>query len=254
MTIDLDLDQLAALAAAVSEGTFEAAARTLHVTPSAISQRIKALETTVGRVLLTRAKPVRPTESGETLLRAARQIEAVIADAAQELGDEQSNDPRGDSARRQRRQPGNVAGVVALAEVGSSLVFDLRRDDQMRTAEMLRDGTVVGAVTALRRPVPGCIVEPLGQMRYRAGASREFVAKWFADGATVPELARAPLVCFDREDQLQDTYLRRRTRRSLDPPRHYVPGSSAFVGPCGTAWAGEWSPTFRRSPTALRRR
>src|SRR5205807_8806171 len=83
-----DLAQLAALAAAVSEGTFDAAARKLHVTPSAISQRVKALETSVGRVLLTRAKPVRPTESGQTLLRLARQIDLLTADVVREIGEE----------------------------------------------------------------------------------------------------------------------------------------------------------------------
>ncbi|MBA3523505.1 MAG: LysR family transcriptional regulator, partial [Geodermatophilaceae bacterium] len=56
-----DPDQLRALAAAVSEGTFDAAARLLHVTPSALSQRIKALEEAAGRVLLVRSKPVRAT-------------------------------------------------------------------------------------------------------------------------------------------------------------------------------------------------
>ncbi len=55
--MEWDPAQLRALSAAVSEGTFEAAARALHVTPSAISQRIKALETSVGRVLLVRTKP-----------------------------------------------------------------------------------------------------------------------------------------------------------------------------------------------------
>ncbi len=84
----LDLDQLEALGAAVAEGSFDAAAARLHVTPSAISQRIKALETSVGRVLVIRSRPVRPTASGQTLLRAARQIEAVAAEAGRELGEE----------------------------------------------------------------------------------------------------------------------------------------------------------------------
>ena len=52
------------LSTVVKEGTFDAAARTLHVTPSAVSQRIKALEQRVGRVLVvrskTRARPPRP--------------------------------------------------------------------------------------------------------------------------------------------------------------------------------------------------
>ena len=40
----LDYDALSALAAVVREGSFERAAQALHVTPSAISQRIRQLE------------------------------------------------------------------------------------------------------------------------------------------------------------------------------------------------------------------
>jgi LysR family transcriptional regulator (chromosome initiation inhibitor) len=228
MAMNVDLDQLLALATAVSEGTLDAAARKLHVTPSAISQRIKALETTVGRVLLTRSKPVRPTASGETMLRAARQIQAITDDAARELGDEQSGAPQVIALAVNADSLATWL-VPALAAVGPSLVFDLRRDDETRTAELLRDGTVMAAVTASAQPVPGCTVEPLGRMRYRPRASTRFAARWFPDGATVRALAGAPVVAFDRGDQLQDRYLRRRSRRVLEPPRHYVPGSSAFV-------------------------
>ncbi|MDT5399110.1 MAG: LysR family transcriptional regulator, chromosome initiation inhibitor, partial [Mycobacterium sp.] len=38
----LGADQLAAFAAVIEQGSFDAAAALLHVTPSAISQRIKA--------------------------------------------------------------------------------------------------------------------------------------------------------------------------------------------------------------------
>jgi LysR family transcriptional regulator (chromosome initiation inhibitor) len=228
MSPSLDLNQLEALGAAVSEGTFEAAARKLHVTPSAISQRIKALETTVGRVLVTRSKPVEPTASGATLLRAARQIEAVTADALGALGGDRSGSAT-TIALAVNADSLATWLVPALTGLGSELVFDLRRDDETRTAELLRDGTVMAAVTASGEPVPGCTVEPLGQMRYRPRACSEFVARWFTAGATVQELSRAPVVCFDRGDQLQDSYLRRRARRRLEPPRHYVPGSGAFV-------------------------
>lgn len=226
----LDPAQIQALSTAVAEGSFEAAARALHVTPSAISQRIKALETAVGRVLLVRARPIRPTASGETLLRAARQIEAVSADALRELGHEP------------QRTPATVTLAVnadslatwllpALAGLADSLVFDLRREDETRTAELLRDGTVMAAVTASPVAVAGCTVRPLGRMRYRPRAAPAFAARWFPapHGATVAALARAPVVAFDRGDQLQDRYLRRRSRRRLDPPRHYVPGSGAFA-------------------------
>ena len=223
-----DPDQLQALAAAVSEGTFDAAARTLNVTPSAVSQRIKALETSVGRVLLIRSKPVRPTFAGEILLRASRQIDAITADAARELGDGEPGSPATIAVAVNADSLATWL-VPALTAVDTALVFDLRRADETRTAELLRDGTVTAAVTASARPVPGCTVEPLGRMRYRPRASAEFVARWFAEGVTAHALALAPVVVFDREDQLQDRYLRRRTRRRLDPPRHHVPGSNAFA-------------------------
>ena len=61
------------LAAAVDEGTLDAAARRLHITPSAVSQRIKALEEQLGRLLLVRSKPVRATDAGAAVIRLARQ-------------------------------------------------------------------------------------------------------------------------------------------------------------------------------------
>jgi LysR family transcriptional regulator, chromosome initiation inhibitor len=226
--MEFDQGQLEALSACVAEGTFEAAARRLHVTPSAVSQRIKVLETSVGQVLLNRLKPVRPTSSGQTLLRIARQMQALTAEAARELGD--------DATARGTVIPVAVNAdslgtwfLPALAAVGSSYAFDLYRSDQDQTAGLLRDGTVMAAVTAQAAAVPGCSVERLGTMRYRPRASPGFAATWFPDGTSVAALARAPVVCFDRQDRLQERYLRRRSRRRLDPPRHYVPGSADFT-------------------------
>src|SRR3954468_20970479 len=84
--MELDLAQLRALDATVREGTLEAAARALHVTPSAISQRLRALEAATGRILLVRTKPVQVTESGQAVLRLARQVQLLAADAVRELG------------------------------------------------------------------------------------------------------------------------------------------------------------------------
>lgn len=226
--MDWDLAQLQALATAVTEGSFDSAARRLHVTPSAISQRIKSLETSVGRVLLIRSRPVRPTASGESLLRVARQIEMVIDDAARELADEDELElPT--VALAVNADSLSTWLPAALAVVDPPVCFDLRRADETRTAELLRDGTVTAAVTALAEPVPGCSVSSLGRMRYRPRATPAFIERWFGDGVTGASLAHAPVVVFDRSDVLQDRYLRRRSRRQLRPPRHYVPGSWAFT-------------------------
>ena len=63
----LDYAALSALAAVVREGSFERAARALHVTPSAISQRIRLLEERVGCALVIRDQPCRATETGRRL-------------------------------------------------------------------------------------------------------------------------------------------------------------------------------------------
>src|SRR3978361_2047370 len=86
--MDVDLAHLRALDATVREGTLEAAARALHVTPSAISQRLRALEVATGRILLVRTKPVQVTDSGQAVLRLARQVDLLTADVARELGGE----------------------------------------------------------------------------------------------------------------------------------------------------------------------
>jgi LysR family transcriptional regulator, chromosome initiation inhibitor len=226
--VELDQGQLDALSAAVAEGTFEAAARCLHITPSAVSQRIKALETAAGRVLLTRAKPVRPTPPGQTLLRVARQLQAITAEAAHELG---TGPPGLKAVIPVAVNADSLATwfLPALAAVEPPGIFDLHRSDQDQTAELLHDGTVMAAVTAQGKPVPGCTVQRLGRMRYRPRAAPSFAASWFRGGPTVAALAQAPVVCSDRQDQLQDRYLRRRSRGRLDPPRHYVPGPAEYA-------------------------
>src|SRR5690554_2308745 len=84
MQIPLDLARTVAVT--VDEGTLEAAARALHITPSAVSQRIKSLEERLGRVLLVRSKPVRPTESGAAVVRLARQAMLLERDALTAVG------------------------------------------------------------------------------------------------------------------------------------------------------------------------
>jgi LysR family transcriptional regulator (chromosome initiation inhibitor) len=171
---------------------------------------------------------VQATASGETLLRAARQIETVTAETARELGEEGA-DQLPVLALAVNADSLATWLPAALAAVDPPIAFDLRRADETRTAELLRDGSVTAAVTAASDPVPGCVAFALGRMRYRPRASTEFVKRWFPEGPTPTALAAAPVVVFDRSDTMQDRYLRRRSRRRLQPPRHYVPGSSAFT-------------------------
>jgi LysR family transcriptional regulator, chromosome initiation inhibitor len=228
--MDVDPAQLAALSAVIAEGTFDAGARRLHVTPSAVSQRLKALETSVGRVLVTRSKPVRATPAGEVMLRLARQFEVLSADALAEV-DAASESPDSPITVTLAVNEDSLASwfPAALVAAGPGFAFDVHSDDQDRTVQWLRNGTVMAAVTPVADPVPGCSVHRLGRMRYRPVAEDAFARRWFPDGPTPERLQRAPMVCYDRADQVPDRYLRTRTRRRTTAPRHYVPNTSAYL-------------------------
>ena len=227
--MNFDLAQLRALEAAVTEGTFEAAARALRITPSAVSQRLKALEVAAGRVLLVRSKPIRATPSGAVVLRMAREIELLAADTARELGREDGPGSRPALALAVNADSLATWVLPALVPLAGSIAFQLHREDQDRTSDRLREGAVMAAITTQAQPVPGCRAVRLGAMRYRPMATPDFAARWFPDGATPAALAEAPVVVFDRNDQLQHRYLRRRSPKPVDPPVHHIPSSVDFL-------------------------
>uniref|UniRef100_A0A5Q5CAI9 HTH-type transcriptional regulator LysG n=1 Tax=Mycobacterium sp. (strain JLS) TaxID=164757 RepID=A0A5Q5CAI9_MYCSJ len=224
--VRLGADQLAALAAVIEFGSFDAAAEHLHVTPSAVSQRIKALEQRVGQVLVVREKPCRATASGIPLLRLAAQTALLEAEALGELG--------GPGAALVPRVAVAVNAdsmatwfTAVLGDV-SEVLFDIRIEDQDHSARLLREGVVMGAVTTERSPVPGCRVQSLGVMRYLSVASAGYVERYLPDGFTAVAAAHAPSLAWNRDDALQDMLIRRAFRRAITRPVHYVPTAEGF--------------------------
>lgn len=228
----LDAGQLAAFAAIVELGSFEAAADYLHVTPSAVSQRIKALEKHVGQVLVVRGKPCVPTTAGAPLLRMAAQTAMLEAEAIAEMagGGASAPHPRIALAVNADSMATWFAGVLAQM---SDAVFDIRIEDQDHSARLLREGVVMGAVTTERAPVPGCRVQPLGVMRYLPVASSAYVKRYLPAGFTADAVAQAPSLAWNRDDALQDALVRKVFRRSIDRLVHYVPTSEGFGAAVG---------------------
>src|SRR3954452_22120112 len=91
-----------ALVAIVDHGTFDAAARALHVTPSAVSQRVRALEREVGQVVVRRGAPCVPTEAGAALVRLGRQTRLLDDEARAALEEHRGG---GGGARRGQAPP-----------------------------------------------------------------------------------------------------------------------------------------------------
>ena len=230
----LDPAQLSALAAVHRRGAFDLAAAELHVTPSAISQRIKALEEATGTLLIRRGQPCRATEPGLRLIRHHDEIALLERTLAQDLG----LTPSRTTLRIAVNADSLATWVIpALAET-EGLLFDLVIDDQEVSQDWLRRGEVVAAITAHPGPLQGCDTLPLGALRYRATAAPAYRDRWFPQGVTANSLAQAPTLTFSDMDRLQDLWASRQigARRAL--PTHRMASSQGFVDAClaGLGW------------------
>src|SRR4051812_46736039 len=213
-----------ALVAIADHGTFEAAARALHVTPSAVSQRIRALEREVGQVVVRRGPPCEPTEAGAALVRLGRQVRLLDDEARAALAD--------DTGRVEITVAVNADSLATwfrdvLAEVGRrhDLALRLVVEDQAYSAELLRRGEALAAVTSDPHPVRGCRSEHLGFLRYRPAARPELAERWASGRGH--DWQRMPVVVFNRKDALQHEVLEARGVTEPDTV-HLVPTSADF--------------------------
>ncbi|HYH76254.1 MAG TPA: LysR family transcriptional regulator ArgP [Arthrobacter sp.] len=227
---NFQFEQLRTFAAVIEHGTLEAAARSLIVTPSAVSQRLKAMEDAAGQVLLQRTSPARPTPAGEAVLRFARQVRQLEADALRDLG-ESGDRPNGPIPLVVNADSLSTWFLPALTGLpaDAAAFFEIYREDEQHSAQLLRTGTVMAAVTATPDPVQGCSVEPLGALRYRAVASPVYVRRWWPDGPDLTPGSLAPVMDFDRKDDLQEGFFCKVTGSDLAAPRNYVPSSAEFA-------------------------
>jgi LysR family transcriptional regulator, chromosome initiation inhibitor len=237
-----DYPGLAALAAVLREGSFERAARALHVTPSAVSQRVRNLEERAGCALVVRGQPCLPTATGQQLvqhLEHVRQLEHTLQ--ARLPG--RARSPAGAGAGTGAELPRVTLPVAVNADslatwfapvlvahaAEAPVLLQLAVDDQDHTAQWLRQGTVVAAVSSLARAPAGCNSRALGAMRYVAAASPAFMARHFPQGVGAGSLARAPSLQFNTKDELQNRWARRLCHRHVELPRHTLPSPQAFV-------------------------
>ena len=228
----LDYAALHALSAVIREGSFDRAARALHVTPSAISQRIRLLEERAGCALVVRGQPCVPTETGRRMCQhmdRVRLLEQELQDALPAMAPEGGARVTLPVAVNADSLASWFAPAMAAYAAQAPVLISLSVDDQDHTAEWLRTGAVLAAVTSSARPATGCNSQPLGVMRYLAAASPALVARYFSAGVGAGSLAQAPSLLFNTKDELQATWVRRLCHRHVELPRHTLPSSHAFV-------------------------
>lgn len=219
-----DPAQLSALSAVIRLGAFDAAAHALGVTPSAISQRIKALEDRIGTTLIQRGTPCTATPTGARLARHYDDLTLLETALAADIG--QTAAP---ARLRVAVNADSLATWFLPAIAGHPMLFDLLIDDQDHSADWLRKGEVSAAITGEAGPVQGCDSFALGALTYRATASPSFVRQHFPNGVTAEALATAPALTFNAKDALQNRWVEMMVGKRVPLNTHLVPSSSAFV-------------------------
>jgi LysR family transcriptional regulator, chromosome initiation inhibitor len=228
--VDFDAQQLRALAAIAAAGSLDGAAAALALTPSAVSQRLRALERASGQVLVVRSRPIALTAAGEVLLRLATQVALLEEEAARELAGDRAETARAPLAVAVNADSLATWFLPAVAPLADALELRVHREDEGRTSELLRRGVVMAAVTSADEPVAGCETTALGVMRYVPVAAPALAARWFPDGAgRAGAFRRAPVVSFDADDRLQERFLRIQTGADPRPPVHLVPASADYL-------------------------
>ncbi|QDC10543.1 LysR family transcriptional regulator ArgP [Oceanicola sp. D3] len=216
---------LLALHAVLRTGSFEAAAAALNVSPPAVSQRIRKLEEKMGTPLVRRTTPCEATETGARLYRHAEEMGLLSRALAADLGQ-----PAAPATLRLAVNADSLATwfIEAMAGV-EGISFDLVIDDEDHSADWLRRGEVLAAISAQPGPVQGCDVHPLGVLRYHATCNAAFAARYFPDGPTPEALSRAPCLTFSIKDRLQIQWMEAATGTTPAPPLHIMPATTAFI-------------------------
>ncbi len=228
----LDYQLVRAFAVVLDEGGFARAAERLCITQSAVSQRVKQLEDSIGKVLIIRESPPRATEAGERLLRHYRQVLELEGETIDAIS------PRIEGTNQRVPVAVNTDSLFVwfMEALGpfmkrSGATLEVLVDGHERTIEMLRAGSVAGCVSSERSAVDGCVATMIGTLRYALVASSDYMARWFPDGFEREAAMKAPLVNLDRNDKMQyRTLYQAFGDPQISPPAYFVPIADTYFG------------------------
>src|SRR5262250_2995674 len=197
----MQLESLKVFCDVVETGSFSRAAQLNHVTQSAVSQQIRALENRYQQKLLSRsARQVTPTPSGERLFRGCKEILSRFGEVEREI----------------REQATEVAGTTTVSTIYSVGLHELQSIQRQllkthpkvnlrlnyRRSDQVYDDVILGAadlgLVAYPQPRAGVDVIPFREDKLaaifppgHALASRQKVS--------MSAIAAGPFIGFDRE-------------------------------------------------------
>ncbi len=226
----LDARKGEALLAVIDSGSFEQAAAMLHLTPSAVSQRVSAMESELGTPLLVRGKPCRATHAGQRVVQYLRRLRLLDAEFMAEHHGEQGAPISVSLAVNNDSLATWLLPALSPYLQQQRILLDIALDDQDHTFALLAQGKVMAGVSSEATAMRGCTAEALGRMRYRMLASPKFAQRWFPHGLQRDAARQAPLMVFDRKDNLQAHFLLKVLGLPQGSyPCHYIGSSEPFM-------------------------
>lgn len=238
----IDYDSLTILAAVVREGSFEAAAKSMKVTQSAVSQRIRQLEEKAGVVLVARGRPCVPTAAGIQFCRHVEQVTLLQQELADRMRALVGGDDAGAATIRLGVNNDSLAtwfpNLIKRASEELGIRLDILPDDQDHTEASLKSGDALAVITALEAPIHGCRRISLGSMDYIAVAAPEFFRAQFSEGVSPDTLRGSICLAFNRKDNIQDQWMTLCFGETVPLSTHFVPSYEGYIACClnGTAW------------------
>ena len=226
----LDYNNIAALDAVVREGGFEKAGRVLHISQSAVTQRIRQLEELSGQVLLVRSQPPAVTDPGRRLLEHFKKVRLLEMELEKNIETiEDVEKPVISLAVNSDSLATWFSSVIRAYMAEDRGFLHIRTADQDVTHRLLSEGDVMGCITASPSPVRGCRILPLGKMIYRFVCTRDFADRYFPDGVNRIAFQKAPKLNFNKDDCLLSKWVESHfPGTDLSHPCYYVPSSEQF--------------------------
>ncbi|MEM7418282.1 MAG: ArgP/LysG family DNA-binding transcriptional regulator [Pseudomonadota bacterium] len=236
----LDYDALRCFHEVLRYGGFEKGAQALSLTQSAVSQKIKRLEQSVGGPVLVRTKPLRPTPLGNELLAHIQKVSVLEEALNIQSGLTASAAPLSVAVNNDVLATWFSQVLAMFSETRANPVHIVNAD-QTQTRDILQQGRVMACISQTGTPVTGGQSLRLGTMKYQLYASPRFIECYLSKGIDAEAVMQTPGLLYDEYDV---TLLTDYQRECLNMAPsfttcHWYPSSHGFVKMAldGVVWA-----------------
>ena len=224
-----DYKLLEAFTAVVEKGGFEKAAETLFITQSAVSQRVRLLEESLGQILLVRSNPPKPTEAGKGLMAHFNKVRLLESELKQTASQDKGYTPLSIGLNADTLATWFMDAVEETVRK-HRILLDLRVDDQEATHQMLRDGTAAGCISTRSKPFQSCTCRRIGTMTYRMLCSSAAYDRFFPAGLSEEALKDVPVIIFNSKDTLHlQMFEKAFGHVPADYPKMFIPAVDQYL-------------------------